>query len=256
MNFWNWHLCRHVNWSLEVVNKMICHRCKELNPGAVQTTNKSSVWATVEPSFPSVWGQTHPQTAAIKPSHQLRPYHCWGMAQSCIYLLKMIDFSSPPYPRSAQFPCLLYHLLYFSQAGCDIPWHIKINQSCSIRQQPRKNGRMCDLTTCSAVYFCCLPSEHGDSTFLPFPTIWSYRRQLARTLHFHFYCVGSQTLMQIVCRTSSLHGVWGFFWFSSSTSFHAACSSVRLAPASSHCSHCYFHVKGVRGIFFFARTAI
>lgn len=90
---------------------MICHRCEEPNPRAVQRTNESSVWATAEPSFLPVGGQRHPQTAAIKPSHQLRPHHCWGTAQSCIYLLKVIDFSCPLYPRSTQFPCTLYHLL-------------------------------------------------------------------------------------------------------------------------------------------------
>lgn len=85
---------------------MICHRCEEPNPGAAQRTSESSVRTTAEPSFLRVRGQTHPQTAAIKPSHQLRPHRCWGTAQSCIYLLKMIDFQ-----------------LYFVSTLCAIPLH-------------------------------------------------------------------------------------------------------------------------------------
>lgn len=104
MNFWNHHFCRHLNRSLEVVNKMICHRCEELNPRIAQRTNESTVWATAEPSFLPIRGQTYPQTAAIKPPHQLRPYCCWGAAQSCLYFLKMLDFSSPPYPAPHNSP--------------------------------------------------------------------------------------------------------------------------------------------------------
>lgn len=147
---------------------MICHRCEEPNPRAVQRTNESSVWATAEPSFLPVWGQTHPQTAAIKPSHQLRPYRCWGTAQSCIYLLKMIDFSCPPYPRSTQFPCTLYHLLNsprLAVAYRDMQKSIKITRYVS--NQGRAAAHLISPLVLQSTFAAC-PASVETVRFSPF----------------------------------------------------------------------------------------